>query len=79
MSYRLDSLSETELWEIATAPCTDPLLRESAMLRFLFPADYGYTWAQQRLDRLRALGTTTLAPDTTRQKRPVAEHFAITE
>ncbi len=49
-----DRLSEDELWDLATDRWLDASLREEAMWRWLFPAEYGYWWANHRVQRLRA-------------------------
>jgi hypothetical protein len=57
--YDLDCLSESELWEIAINRYYDSRIRQEAMVRFLFPADYGYTWASERLQSLKKLTQST--------------------
>jgi hypothetical protein len=50
---RLDDLSEDELWDIVMGHQQPRLMRQAAMERWLFPADYGYMWANERLQRLK--------------------------
>ncbi len=54
-----DHLSEDELWSLATDRRLDAEVRQEALWRWLLPADYGYRWANRRVQRLRAqyLGT----------------------
>ncbi len=54
-----DCLTEDALWSLATDWRLTSEVREEAMWRWLFPADYGYRWARSRVQRLRTqyLGT----------------------
>jgi hypothetical protein len=47
------NVSEDELWSLAMSRNCPQQVREEAMQRWLFPAEYGYTWATERLIRLR--------------------------
>jgi hypothetical protein len=52
-------LSEDELWTLATDRRLTAEIREEAMWRWLFPEEYGYRWANLRVQHLRThyLGT----------------------
>ena len=50
---QLDYLSEDELWDLAMSHQQPRRVRRVAMQRWLFPSDYGYPWAGERLQRLR--------------------------
>ena len=49
------SLSEEQLWHVAMDRKYAPSLRAEAMNRWLFPAKYGYSWSNERVDRVRSL------------------------
>ena len=46
-------VSENDLWSLAMNRDCPQQIRQEAMQRWLFPADYGYPWAAERLNRLR--------------------------
>ena len=48
-----DCLTEDMLWKIATDNRQAPFTRHEAMQRWLYPTDYGYGWAVDRLNSIR--------------------------
>jgi hypothetical protein len=52
--------SEEELWKLATDRSYSKVVRHEAMLRWLFPADYGYLWAEMRTEIARKLTDRSL-------------------
>ncbi len=52
-------LSEEALWTLATDRRLPAEVRDEAMWRWLFPEEYGYRWANLRVQQLRThyLGT----------------------
>ena len=48
-----DCLTEDMLWKIATNYRESAFTRHEAMQRWLYPTDYGYSWAIERLKVVR--------------------------
>ena len=48
-----DCLTEDMLWKIAMDERESGFVRHEAMQRWLYPADYGYSWANERLNTAR--------------------------
>ena len=48
-----DCLTEDMLWKLATDYREYAAVRQEAMQRWLYPADYGYSWAGDRLQAAR--------------------------
>ena len=51
--HHWDHLSEDALWSLATDWRLAAEIRQEAMSRWLFPAEYGYSWANRRVQSLR--------------------------
>jgi hypothetical protein len=54
------NLSEDELWHLANDRTCSAIVRREAMQRWLFPAQYGYLWATDRVESARKISRMSL-------------------
>lgn len=54
------NLSEDELWRLANDRACSSTVRQEAMQRWLFPAQFGYSWASERVESARKITRISL-------------------